>query len=63
MKIPKGQHLWVTINNPKKKETWAICSDEARLKYTLYRIEGEKLVKKMTAGSPAEFEDIVGVSI
>ena len=63
MKIPKGQHLWVTINNPKKKETWVITSDEARLKYNLYKITDAKWEKVKTAASPGEFEEIIGVRI
>lgn len=63
MKLPKGQRLWVTINRPKSKETWAICSDEARSRYFLYRITDSKWVKVKTAASPAEFEEIVGMRI
>ena len=63
MKIPKGQHLWETIYDSKGKEKWAITSDEARLKYNLYKIEDGKLTKVKTAASPGEFEEIVGMRI
>ena len=63
MKTPKGQHLWVTINKPKSKETWAITSDEARLKYNLYIVTNGGWKKVKTATSPAEFEEIIGVRI
>lgn len=63
MKLPKGQHLWATIYDAKNNEKWAITSDEARLKYNLYKIEGGKLTKVKTAASPAELHEIVGFRI
>lgn len=63
MKIPKGQRLWETIYDAKGKELWAITSDEARVRYHLYKIEGNKFSKVKTAASPGEFEEIVGIRI
>lgn len=60
MKIPKGQHLWERIYDSKGKEKWAITSDEARLKYNLYRITDSKWEKVKTAASPGEFSKEIG---
>lgn len=60
VKIPKNQVLWVTYYDGKGNPVKAIASDPARIKWYLYRIEGEKSVKVKTAASPAEFEGEVG---
>ena len=60
LKVPKGQHLWVTINKPKSKETWAITSDDARLKYNLYNVTNEGWKKVKTGKSPKDFTSEIG---
>lgn len=66
VKIPKNQVLWATYYDAptrlgeKGKPKWAIVSDPARIKWYLYKIEGDKAVKVKTGVSPAEFEDEVG---
>lgn len=60
MKPPKGVLLWATYKDAKGKEKWAICSDEARTKYYLYKLDDSKPVKVKTGKSPAEFEVEVG---
>lgn len=60
MKVPKGMCLWATYLDAKGKEKWAILSDPARIKWTLYNLEGEKAQKVKTGKSPKEFEKEVG---
>lgn len=60
VKIPKNQVLWAIYYDGKGKPKWAICSDQARIKYYLYNLESGKLVKVKTGASPAEFEGEVG---
>lgn len=60
IKLPVSVHLWATYYDGKGKPKWAICSDVARIKWHLYRIDGSKPVKVKTAASPMEFEDEVG---
>lgn len=60
MKIPNGQRLWETIYDTKGKPKWAICSDQARVKYYLYRIENNQAKKIKSGKSPMEFESEVG---
>ena len=59
-KFPSNQRLWATYYDAKGKPKWAICSDQARIKYFLYNLESGKPVKVKTGASPAEFEDEVG---
>ena len=59
-KFPASVHLWATYCDGKGKPKWAICSDAARIKWYLYRIDGSKPVKVKIAASPAEFEGEVG---
>lgn len=60
MKFPASVHLWATYYDAKGKPKWAICSDAARIKWFLYRIDQSKPVKVKIAASPAEFEGEVG---
>ena len=60
MKVPKGMCLWATYLDAKGKEKWAILSDPARIKWSLYNLEGEKPQKVKTGKSPKEFEKEVG---
>lgn len=60
MKFPASVHLWATYYDAKGKPKWAICSDQARIKYYLYNLESGKPMKVKTAASPAEFEVEVG---
>lgn len=60
MKVPSGMCLWATYLDAKGKEKWAILSDSARIKWTLYNLEGEKPQKVKTGKSPKEFEKEVG---
>jgi hypothetical protein len=59
-KLPASVRLWATYYDGKGKPKWAICSDQARIKYFLYNLESGKPVKQKTAASPAEFENEVG---
>lgn len=59
-KFPSNQHLWATYCDAKGKPKWAITSDEARIKYHLYNLEGDKPQKVKTGKSPADFENEVG---
>ena len=60
LRFPSAQHLWATYYDGKGKPKWAICSDQARIKYFLYNLESGKPMKVKVAASPAEFEDEVG---
>lgn len=60
IKFPASVHLWATYYDAKGKPKWAIASDPARIKWYLYKIEGDKAVKVKTGVSPAEFESEVG---
>ena len=66
MKLPKGQILWATYYKAKTRydgkaiEKWAITSDEARVKWYLYNLEGEMPRKVKTGKSPKEFEEEIG---
>lgn len=59
-KFPSDQRLWATYYDAKGKPKWAILSDPARIKWTLYNLEGEKPQKVKTGKSPKEFEKEVG---
>lgn len=59
-KFPSNQRLWATYYDAKGKSKWAIASDPARIKWYLYKIEGDKAVKVKTGASPVEFENEVG---
>lgn len=59
IKFPASVHLWATYYDGKGKPKWAICSDMARIKWYLYKID-QKPVKVKTGASPAEFEGEVG---
>lgn len=60
IKFPASVHLWAMYYDGKGKPKWAICSDLARIKWYLYRIDQSKPVKVKTGASPAEFEGEVG---
>lgn len=60
IKFPSSVHLWATYYDAKGKPKWAICSDQARIKYFLYDLESGKPTRVKTAASPAEFEGEVG---
>lgn len=60
IKFPASVLLWATYYDGKGKPKWAICSDQARIKYYLYRLDQSKPVKVKIAASPAEFEGEVG---
>ena len=60
IRFPPSHRLWATYYDAKGKPKWAICSDQARIKYFLYNLEGGKPVKRKAAASPAEFENEVG---
>ena len=60
IKIPKNQVLWVTYYDGKGNPIKAIASDPARIKWSLYNLEGEKPPKVKTGKSPKEFEKEVG---
>lgn len=58
--FPSKQRLWAVYDDAKGKPRWAICSDQARVKYYLYNLESGKPVKVKTGASPTEFEGEVG---
>lgn len=64
MRIPKGQRLWVTIRDEKRRVKWAITSDPARTIYYLYSVAGENTVSvTKKTGSPKGFEKYTGVRV
>ena len=60
IKIPASQRLWATYFSGNKTPQWAICSDQARVKWYLYNLEGDKPRKVKTGKSPKDFEEEVG---
>ena len=60
VKVPPSQILWLTKCDSKGNPLWALTSDAARMKYYLYRIEGEKAVKVKVGKSPVDFEEEIG---
>lgn len=63
MKLQKGQRLWVTIRDEKRRVKWAITSDPARINYILYKIYGGELKQVKKASSPLIFQKITGVKV
>lgn len=60
IKIPKNQVLWVTYYDGKGNPIKAIASDPARIKWTLYKIDGNRSEKYKTGKSPIDFVTEVG---
>lgn len=60
LRFPSSQRLWAIYYDAKGKPKWAICSDQARIKYYLYNLESGKPTRVKGAASPAEFADEVG---
>lgn len=63
MRIPKGQKLWVTIRDEKRRVKLAITSDPARSNYILYKVYGSEAKQIKKASSPLIFQKITGVRI
>lgn len=63
MKIPKGQILWLKRTDAKGNPRWIITSDQARMKYYLYSVNGEKVEKVKISDSPADFYPEMGLNI
>lgn len=63
VKVPKNQVLWTRYTDAKGKNTWLITSDPARIRWNLYKAEGDTLRKVKTADSPAEFREEIGMPV